>query len=33
MHMHKDYDKESRLLISAGLNLATTVVQVIGGRS
>ncbi|MCX5711106.1 MAG: cation diffusion facilitator family transporter [Candidatus Omnitrophica bacterium] len=29
--MHKENNKESRLIISAGLNLATTVAQIIGG--
>jgi cobalt-zinc-cadmium efflux system protein len=31
MHTHKEVNKESRLIISAGLNFATTVAQVIGG--
>jgi len=31
MHTHKENDKESRLIISAGLNFATVIVQVIGG--
>jgi cobalt-zinc-cadmium efflux system protein len=31
MHTHKENNKEIRLIISAGLNFATTVVQVIGG--
>jgi len=31
MHTHKENNKESRLIISAGLNLATTVAQIIGG--
>ncbi|MCX5668499.1 MAG: cation diffusion facilitator family transporter, partial [Candidatus Omnitrophica bacterium] len=29
--MHKENNKESRLIISAGLNFATTVAQIIGG--
>jgi cobalt-zinc-cadmium efflux system protein len=29
--MHKENNKENRLIISAGLNLATTVAQIIGG--
>jgi cobalt-zinc-cadmium efflux system protein len=29
--MHKENNKESRLIISAGLNLATTLAQIIGG--
>jgi len=31
MHTHSENDKENRLIISAGLNFATTVAQVIGG--
>jgi cobalt-zinc-cadmium efflux system protein len=31
MDIHKEDNKESRLIISAGLNLATTVAQIIGG--
>jgi cobalt-zinc-cadmium efflux system protein len=31
MHSHKENNKERRLIISAGLNFVTTVVQVIGG--
>lgn len=31
MHTHKEANKENRLIISAGLNFATTVAQVIGG--
>ena len=31
MYTHKENNKESRLIISAGLNLATTVAQIIGG--
>ena len=31
MHSHNENNKESRLIISAGLNLATTVAQIIGG--
>lgn len=31
MDTHKENNKESRLIISAGLNLATTVAQIIGG--
>ncbi|MDD5246691.1 MAG: cation diffusion facilitator family transporter [Candidatus Omnitrophica bacterium] len=31
MHTHKEVNKENRLIISAGLNFATTVAQVIGG--
>jgi cobalt-zinc-cadmium efflux system protein len=31
MHTFKENNKESRLIISAGLNLATTVTQIIGG--
>jgi cobalt-zinc-cadmium efflux system protein len=31
MHLHKENNKESRLIISAGLNLATTLAQIIGG--
>jgi len=31
MHIHKENNKESRLIISAGLNFATVIVQVIGG--
>lgn len=31
MHTHEENNKEGRLIISAGLNFATTVVQVIGG--
>ncbi|RJO65706.1 MAG: cation transporter [Candidatus Omnitrophota bacterium] len=31
MHSYKENNKESRLIISAGLNFATTVVQIIGG--
>jgi len=31
MHKHKEVNKENRLIISAGLNFATTVAQVIGG--
>ena len=31
MHSYKENNKESRLIISAGLNLATTVAQIIGG--
>ena len=31
MHMHKENNKESRLIISAGLNFVTTIVQVVGG--
>ena len=31
MHTYRDNNKESRLIISAGLNLATTVAQIIGG--
>lgn len=30
-HTHKENNKESRLIISAGLNFATTVAQIIGG--
>jgi len=31
MHTHKENNKESRLIISAGLNFVTVIVQVIGG--
>ena len=31
MYMHKENNKENRLIVSAGLNFATTVAQVIGG--
>jgi cobalt-zinc-cadmium efflux system protein len=31
MHAHKENNKEGRLIISAGLNFATTVAQIIGG--
>lgn len=31
MHTHKENDKESRLITSAGLNFVTVIVQVIGG--
>ena len=31
MHSYKENNKESRLIISAGLNLATTLAQIIGG--
>ena len=31
MHAHKEDNKEGRLILSAGLNFATTVAQVIGG--
>jgi cobalt-zinc-cadmium efflux system protein len=31
MYMHKENNKESRLIVSAGLNFATTVAQIIGG--
>jgi len=31
MDIHKEDNKESRLIISAALNLATTVAQIIGG--
>jgi len=31
MHSHKENNKESRLIISAGLNFATTLAQIIGG--
>ena len=31
MHTYKDNNKENRLIISAGLNLVTTIVQIIGG--
>jgi len=31
MYSHKENNKESRLIISAGLNLATTLAQIIGG--
>jgi len=31
MHIHKENNKESRLIISAGLNFVTVIVQVIGG--
>jgi len=31
MHPHKENNKERRLIISAGLNFATTVAQIIGG--
>jgi cobalt-zinc-cadmium efflux system protein len=31
MHTHQENNKESRLIISAGLNFATTVAQIIGG--
>jgi len=31
MHTHRENNKESRLIISAGLNFATTLAQIIGG--
>ena len=31
MHIHRENNKENRLIISAGLNFVTVIVQVIGG--
>ena len=31
MHTHKENNKENRLIVSAGLNFATTLAQIIGG--